>query len=163
LDDDERVWITFSGVHTAAEVWLNHQLVHRQSKLDEPFELEVTSALRERNELGVAVRQSDATLSIIGEVALEIRCRAFLRNLRIEPWEDRLRISGEAVGDWPEPLEIYAILGRSTIGYGHVLATPEGRRFELVSEGVASLADELQIELVSGGMVWYRIDEMYFA
>jgi hypothetical protein len=163
LDDYERVWLTFSGMQAPAEVWLNEQLLHNEERTAEPFEVEVTSLLRERNEARVELHQPDAEVADLGNVALEIRCRAFLRNVQIKVHENRLRISGEVVGDWSEPLELYAVAGRSVVGYEQVTATPAGRAFELETQELSSLGAELRIELVNGGTIWYALTDLYFA
>src|SRR6266404_2810562 len=79
LDSTERVWLTFADMEGAAEVWLNdHLLGQRDGGLD-PFEFEVTALLQVRNELKVLVTAPSETGGLWGEVALEIRCTAFLR------------------------------------------------------------------------------------
>ncbi len=55
LAPHERVWLTFAGADGSAEVLLNGLLLGRQERAGEPFEFEVTSLLRSRNELNLVV------------------------------------------------------------------------------------------------------------
>jgi hypothetical protein len=73
-----------------------------------------------------------------GEVALEVRCRAFLRGVRA--WPEfaggivRVHIQGEVVGTSDRPLELYLLLDDSTIAYRMLEPTALGQSFDLVSE-----------------------------
>src|SRR5438445_34011 len=82
LDPHELVWLTFAGVDDTAHVSLNDRFLGRQEKAAEPFEFEVTGSLRERNELVVDVEGPASSGGLWGEVALEVRCRAFLRGVQ---------------------------------------------------------------------------------
>src|SRR5713101_9402312 len=53
IDDYERVWLTFSGVKEAVEVWLNGRLLERWER--PAFEMEITALLGQRNHLDVVV------------------------------------------------------------------------------------------------------------
>ncbi len=72
IDENERVWLTFAGVEGIAAIWLNGQFLGRHEGPQQPFEFEITSLLRNRNELQVEV-EGPETGGIYGEVALEIR------------------------------------------------------------------------------------------
>jgi beta-galactosidase/beta-glucuronidase len=73
IDSDERVWLTFAGADSLAEVSLNNRFLGRHEGADEPFEFEVTNLLQDRNELIVEVESPTETGGLWGEVALEIR------------------------------------------------------------------------------------------
>jgi hypothetical protein len=173
LDDDERVWLTFAGVDASASVWLNGQSMGKHEGAAEPFEFDITSILRQRNELIVEVESPNTYGGLYGEVALEVRCTAFLRSVRA--WIERedagesFHISGQVVGQSLYPLDLYAILGRSTVAYARAEPSIAGILFHLVSgtfetqvlrQQEAQTSDQLRIrvELVHGGTLWYGID-----
>src|SRR5262249_6937687 len=127
------------------------------------FEAEVTSLLLPRNELIVVV-EGGVDGGLWGEVALEVRCRAFLRGICVEPTAGALQIRGTVVGPVGEQLELYAVLGRRTAGYATVAATPEGKPFTLDAE-IPADADEdgtvaLKLDLVNGASVWYTFEQV---
>ncbi len=76
IDAHERVWLTFSGVNGGADIRLNGLELGRGNG---SFEFEVTSLLKERNVLEVML-QLEPESPVWDEVALEIRCTAFLRD-----------------------------------------------------------------------------------
>src|SRR6266404_1505748 len=82
LAPHERVWLTFGGVDGSAEVCFNGRLLGTHRDPVAPFEFEVTSLLQPRNELTVLVEASGGSGGLWGEVALEVRCLAYLRSLR---------------------------------------------------------------------------------
>jgi hypothetical protein len=166
IDAHERVWLTFAGIDGAAEAQLNN---HPLGPIATASEIEVTSLLRPRNELVVEVEGTTEQGGLWDEVALEVRCTAFLRDLRSYAilTDDRveLRVSGQVAGMADRPLEVYLLLDRSVVGYQVVTAAAEGQPFEIVvpevplakwasSEGrVPSLP--VQVDLVNGAVVWY--------
>jgi hypothetical protein len=153
IDDYERVWLTFASVAGRALVCLNGTAL---GSIEGPAEFEVTRLLGERNALEVefAARGGDAGLT--GEVALEVRRTAFLRNLRVSV-ADGLHVRGEVAGQADEPLELYVICDRRTAAYAAVEA---GKPFQ-VSAGLVGLENstqptEIRVDLVQGAEVWYR-------
>src|SRR5438045_7321055 len=76
IDDFERVWLTFAGVEGAATVTLNDQPLGTFDTATGPAEFEITSLLRPRNLLSVAVESPEPNGGLWGEVALEIRATA---------------------------------------------------------------------------------------
>ena len=171
LDAWERVWLTVSGVSGRAIVRLNDHLLGCHEDTPASFEFEVTSLLRPRNELVVDVEGT--TEGLLGEVAMEIRCTAFLRDLcrfavrRGERAE--LHVSGRVVGVADRPLELYVVLDRSTVAYQMVTPTVEGQPFEIVVPDLAaetwrradgSFAGPLvKVDLVNGAIAWYTSEE----
>jgi hypothetical protein len=154
IDTHERVWLTFAGVGGAAEVSLNgHPLGRHDAPV--PFEFEVTGLLRPRNELAVEVEAAGPDGGLWGEVALEVRCTAFLRAVRVWTESGGLHAAGEVVGTADRPLDLYVIRGRSTVAYTTVEAAPAGRTFHLVAEGVSTDEAGVRVELVNGATVWY--------
>jgi hypothetical protein len=111
-----------------------------------------------------------------GEVALEVRCPAFLRDVRLWadfPGEPLLHVAGEAVGTSERPLELYVLVNGRTVLYRDRLSpTPDGTSFHEVvevpgaqrwwprGEGPAALHAVL-IDLIDGGSLWYRQEQAF--
>ena len=159
IDAQERVWLTFEGVAGEAEIRLNDQTLGRRSAAEqgEAFEFDVTSLLQARNELIVDVAGT-ARGGLWGEVALEVRCTAFLADLRrvaISKADGmELHVTGRVVGTAERPLELYVVLDRSVAAYHVIAATPEGQPFEIVVPNVAA-GSVVKVDLVNGATVWY--------
>jgi hypothetical protein len=165
IDADERVWLTFEEVRGAAEVWLNGQLLGRHADGAGSFEHEVTALLRQRNELLVDLQASDDLAGLAGEVAMEVRRTAFLRNVRAwfvrEEQGLRLHVAGEVVGTSEQPLEVYGLLNGRTVFYGVVQAVPEGRPFEKMTDLLdvqPESASAVRVDLIGGAVIWYSVD-----
>jgi hypothetical protein len=154
IDEYERVWLTFAGVEAVAEAWLNGRELGRFGGTG-PFAFEVTSLLRARNELTVEVEAPGGDGGLWGEVALEVRCTAYLRDVQARSQDGHLRVTGEVVGIADRPLDLYVIRKRSTAAYTTVEAAPEGRPFDMIAEGVWESAAPIRVELVNGATVWY--------
>jgi hypothetical protein len=162
LKAHERVWLTFAGVADRACVTLNDTPLG-QVEGDTPAEFEVTALLGPRNELVVDVEGPGGQGGLWGEVALEVRCTAFLRGVRAEAVGDggvfALHVAGEVVGVADGPLDLYVILGRSPLSEARVTARAEGTPFHLAVGGLdrQRLAGEtaVQVDLVNGATVWY--------
>jgi hypothetical protein len=170
IDADERVWLAFDGAADWAEVRLNGVALGEHTG-DGRFEFEVTSLLRPRNELLVEVTGDAANGGLYGEVALEVRCVVFLRRVRATATERAdgvwLEVGGELVGAGERSLELYVLLGRSTVAYAPVTAVSGSMPFRLTAEGLPR--DEwrgkegkpgaavVQVDLVNAAAVWYTI------
>jgi hypothetical protein len=170
LDDFERVWLTFAGVAGSAELWLNGQWLGAPPDPARPFEVPVNGLLRPRNELTVEVEAADDGGGLWGEVALEIRRTAYLRNVRValigSDGGDRLEVTGELVGsaagevDGPGPLELYVLLDGRSVAYATPEPAPEGRPFRVVSGPLAAAGPGVaRVELVKGASVWYTMEQ----
>jgi hypothetical protein len=173
IDEHERVWLTFAGADHRAEVWLNETMLgaHEGSGA---FEFEVTALLCARNELRVEVEGTAEQGGLWGEVALEVRCTAYLRGVRFRATTSNgrvtLHVTGQVVGTAPGPLELYAVLGRSPVAYATVVPTPEGTDFHLTGEaaaqegtqagGAAQAGEGLtaKVDLVNTATVWYTLE-----
>lgn len=171
LDSYETVWLTLAGVDAVALVTLNGQFLGRHERPAEAFEFEVTGLLRARNELVVDVEAPAGNGGLWGEVALEVRCGAFLRG--VSAWTEaaegnvKLRVQGEAVGTSDRPLDLYILLDRSTIAYRTIQPTVPGQRFEIVHEddrancgirlGQGGTDHEVRVDLVNGAVIWYSV------
>jgi hypothetical protein len=169
IDSYERVWLTFAGAAAQAAVALNGTALGLHDG-EGAFEFDVTDLLRPRNELVVDVEGPAESAGLWGEVALEVRCTAYLRGVRL--WAEaegdgwRAHAAGEVVGAAERPLDLYLVVGRSTAAYESVSAAAEGRPFHLVSDklggsgGPARAAErgdgaDAKVDLVDGATVWY--------
>ncbi len=156
IDADERVWLTCVGLADHADVRLNETLLAERQTA--PFEFEVTALLKPRNELILEVEGRAEAGGVWGEVALEVRCAAYLRGVHLRPVGDAVEVTGEVVGVSERPLELYVLLDHRQAGYETVAPTPEGRAFRLLAR--SSEANErpqsVQVDLVNGATVWYR-------
>lgn len=170
IDDYERVWLTFAGIEGAAEVWLNGQFLGEHEGSLGPFEHEVTSLLSARNELVVEVEAEGGDGGLWGEVAMEVRCAAFLREVRVWAAVDgdqvQLHAAGEVVGTSERPLELYLLLDNATIGYGTAEAAPGGRPFHLASgargeEHRRAGPHVVRVDLVNGASIWYTFESAF--
>lgn len=167
LDAFERVWLTCGGVESLADVSLNGESLGRAGGA---FEFEVTRLLQVRNELVVEVEGPAEGGGIWGEVALEVRCSAYLRGVLIRSevqgetaW---LHASGQIIGTAERPLDLYVLLDGKTVAYASLEAAPEGRTFQLTSEALSanrwqteSVPDNvhhIRVELVNGASLWYQ-------
>lgn len=161
IDEFERVWLTFAGVAGNHTVWLNGTC------LDSCQECDVTDLLKARNELRVEI-EGDQQAGLVGEVALEVRCTAFLRNVRLE-WSStergELHVRGEVMGTSAGPLELYLIIERRTVAYAAATATPNAWPFDLVATDfdAASFGTDwpvVKLDLVQGASVWYTWEQL---
>jgi hypothetical protein len=167
IDPQERVWLTFAGVEGTAEVRLNERFLGRFEGAA-PFELEVTSLLQARNCLTVEVEAANEDGGLWGEVALEVRCLAFLRGVRwwttAEGEGVRLHVAGEVVGICGRPLELYVLLDNRTILYHVLEAAPAGKAFQATADAIpleeTTRPREVRVELVNGASVWYAVEGM---
>ena len=163
IDDYERVWLTFAGADHQAAVWLNGTELGRHNGALEPFEFEVTRLLLARNELVIEVEADHPDGGLWGEVAMEVRATAFLHGVEIQAISEgeivHIRTTGRVLGTSPNPLELYLLLGRSTVGYLPIAA---GSSFELISDPLRkdTLAGihAVRVELVNTSTVWYVVE-----
>jgi hypothetical protein len=160
IDVFERVWLTLAAVTASAEVSLNGQLLGRGTEAEGPFEFAVTELLRPRNELKVVVEAADDRGGLWGEVALEVRCTAFLRQVHCTLEGDRLTVNGTVIGTAERPLDLYALLDGATVAYATVQPAPQGQPFCLASEALTldSGPHNVRVDLIDGAVVWYTVE-----
>jgi hypothetical protein len=161
IDDLERVWLTCAGVEGRSDWSLNGELLGSLALSAVTAEFEVTRRLRGRNELVVEVEAATDAGGLWGEVALEVRCSAYLRGVRAEAERSgagvRLRVRGEVSGEAGGPLELYVLAGGGTVGYGPCRA---GGAFEVVTEELKAgeLPPAVRVDLVCGAVIWYALE-----
>ena len=88
-----------------------------------------------------------------GEVALTVRCTAWLADVRCE----KNKASGRVLGEANRPLDLYILVDGSTAFYTRVKANPQGELVETALPPSKGGASEVTIELVNGGVVWDRV------
>jgi hypothetical protein len=169
IDAHERVWIT-GGATGPSEVWLNDIGLGRHDRPGTPFEFEVRFPLRDRNELVIEVESATPDGGLTGEVALEIRCAAYLRAVEVvaRPVDGRvtLTVAGEAVGECERPLDLYVLLNDRNVAYQTVVAKPGGEPFDVRLDPHALIPDlgaadnRVRVELVNGATVWYALERV---
>jgi hypothetical protein len=173
IDAYERVWLWLSGIRPRTSIRLNQQLLPAPDPSTAETEYEVTHLLRPRNELLVDLDVGPNLPEVSFEAALEVRCTAFLRNLRriaiLISEGVELRIQGQVVGEAERPLELYVLLESAFLRYQVITATTEGSPFEIrvpnlsaeqwrsVDGQLLSLA--VQVDLVNGAVVWFSNTE----
>jgi hypothetical protein len=167
IDAHERVWLTVAPAAAEpiapAEAWLNGERLGGHAG-GGPFEFEVTPLLGARNELVLELEGGGTNGGLWGEAALEVRCSAYLRNVRLTAKETQdgaaLCAEGELVGEAERPLELYLLLGRSTVAYATAEARGGAAPFRLeaaVTREAWRQAEAVQLDLVNGAAVWYTL------
>ncbi|MCS6851071.1 MAG: hypothetical protein NZ700_07870 [Gemmataceae bacterium] len=157
LDSHERVWLTFAGVEGDATVMLNDQPLGEAAQGPAGLEWNITDRLRPRNLLAVEVVSATPNGGLWGEVALEIRQTAFLRQVRVWQEEGKWHAAGEIAGVSERPLELYVLLDGITALY---TTSSAGDTFHFVIPGSESLdrqPREVGVDLIDGAHVWYRV------
>jgi hypothetical protein len=154
IDAYERVWMTFGGLPAAARISLNGSILGRQENAETPFEFDVTALLQGRNELTVELLEPPIAGAGWGEVAMEVRATAYLRNVRAHRDGATLRVTGEVVGTCDRPLDLYVLADNKTVHYSTVAARAEGQSFTVTCDKAA--VRQVRVELVNGASVWYR-------
>src|SRR5579859_6612977 len=79
IDSYEHVWLTFADIVGVADITLNDHLV--ASAVTGAAEFEVTPRLAPRNRLDVLLHADSDAAGLPGEIALEVRRDAFLRQI----------------------------------------------------------------------------------
>jgi hypothetical protein len=157
IDSHERVWLTFSGVKAPLELALNRIDLGRQ---ESDAAMDVSHLLGPRNEV-TADLDLNAGAGLWEEAALEVRCSAYLRGVRVESIAGKIHVRGEVVGSSEGPLELYLIAGRSPAGYEPAPLAGGVYPFDLSTDAVNSMGepvDRVKIDLVQGASVWYTVE-----
>jgi hypothetical protein len=158
IDDDERVWLTFAEVDGSADVTLNEQLLGTIYGSQVPAEFEVTKLLRPRNVLSVDITASEPDGGLGGEVAMEVRATAFLRDVRFERRGGKLVAQGVVVGTAPRPLDIYLLADNRCVSQDRIEPAASGRAFTLTAEHqLASAPLPVRVELIDAATVWWVV------
>ena len=164
LDPHERVWLVVEqGAGAVQELVLNEQPLNPGDGAWSSRAFEVTGLLARRNVLQIVAEVPATDCLLWDEVALEIRCTAFLHAVRVqvEPLGDHVRLhtGGEVLGEAGQPLEVYVLVENKTVAYAPVTA---GGPFAVASDplpaGQFTAGSTARVELVCGAVVWYSVD-----
>jgi hypothetical protein len=166
IDDFERVWLVFDGLVGSATISLNGQVLGQYDGQGRSFEFDVTSLLQPRNELSLVIEDASSHEQLWDEVAIEVRCLAWLRDVQVRLADDCgvcLDVNGFVAGTSVGPLELYVVLDRTPLLYTTVDASPAGESFALRSEplsedAIAKSPIPVRVELVNGAVPWYTLD-----
>jgi hypothetical protein len=154
IDDFERVWLTFEGAEERATASLNGESL---GTWEGAAEFEVTALLKPRNHLIVDVVAQAPSGGLWGEVALEVRATAFLKDVAVRLTESaspQLVATGQVAGNASRPLDLYLFAAGQFLAHTMVEA---GQRFELAAAPVPAMT-VVRIELVDAATIWYVVE-----
>jgi hypothetical protein len=154
IDAHERVWLTWTAMPPVSRVALNNEKLPLPT--GDTFAHDITSLLRQRNVLEIVVESLGPEAGGWGDVALEVRCTAFLANVRAtRDAAGVVHVSGDVAGVADAPLELYVLGDRSNLAYATVTA---GQSFRLPLETADPRPQILRVELVNVASVWYFVE-----
>jgi hypothetical protein len=154
IDEHERVWLIGERLEGMADITLNGQELSRGHT--GPFAYEVTSLLGQRNQLDVVIEAEREDDGLSGDVALEIRCTAYLESMAASA--DRtggVMISGVVVGHADAPLEIYVLADGSHVHYQNVQPSAAGTPLRVVIPPRDPPLEHIRVELINVATIWY--------
>jgi hypothetical protein len=150
IDEHERIWLVGEGLCGRAEVRVNGESLG--SSRGGSFEFPMTHLISERNELTIDLIADSPDDGLQGDVAVEIRCRAYLSDVRGEWMSDgRLRIIGQVCGEAERDLDVYVVAGDRPAAY---VCCSVGQWFDLVTHEPVEPSVEVRVELVAGPIMW---------
>jgi hypothetical protein len=161
IDSHERVWLVFDGVAVPMRVTVNESDLGTYAGA---VEVDVTQLLRARSELTVEMTDLAPGSRFWDEVALEVRCTAYLRNVQVTRSGGMILATGEVVGTAAGPLELYLVADRSPAGYAKVDPAGGVQSFSLRTEGTNRDGEPISrvtIELVQGAVAWYSVERAF--
>ncbi len=155
LDSFERVWLTFADIQGIAQIAVNGQPIGRDCS--GACEFEATARLGKRNRLEVDLAAASDACGLTGEVALEVRCAVYLRDVSVRrSAANELTVTGQIVGSWPEPFDLYMLLDGVNVYYQSVQTGVEPVSFTAVIPSAGGRT--LRVDLVQGPSSWFRTD-----
>jgi hypothetical protein len=158
LDAEERVWLVGEGVTGTATFYINGRRLEPYSVGADPFAFALTEPLPERNELTIDVDEGGPEAGIWGDVAIEIRRRAWLSNVKAELADgSRLTVKGAIVGEVASAFDLYVLVNGHTEAYA---SHGEGR-FELKTNELNQGPREVRLEMIHAAVVWW-VEEIEF-
>lgn len=166
IDDWERVWLTCAGVAGQATWRLNDTAIRLANSSEAQLELDITPILRERNDLVVEMEHTGPEGGPWGEVALEIRCRAYLSGVKMNAKraEDGLRVNigGQVVTEeLADPLELYVLINGANQAYErhHAIRAVSDFQFSLICEPPKTGNPlDVRVDLVNGATIWHTVE-----
>jgi hypothetical protein len=157
MDEHERGWIIVEGASGTFVASLNNQQIGDSTRGETSNEFEVTSFLRDRNELWLEFEKSGRG-QLWQDVYLEIRASAWLGRLSAHRVGDSLEVVGTVFGADQGNLDLYVILGRYPVIHNTVRAAPGGKSFRFASSplSVAEWPDRAVVELCHQSAIWHH-------
>ena len=153
LDDFERLWLIGEGLGGRATLHVNGREVGGAAGT---FAFPVTDLIAERNELVIDLESDGPDEGLSGDVALEVRCAAYLSAVRATRANGgQLLVEGIVAGEEGGTLEVYVLADGRTIGYKMCQA---GRPFAIVTDQCASGSADVRVELVNGSVIWFVVE-----
>jgi hypothetical protein len=154
IDEDERVWLTCEGFDGTAAIVLNEQSVAKDHV--GPFAFDVHALLKQHNRLEITITADSDRGGLWGEVALEVRCTAYLHELQTRRLEDgAVEVTGVVAGTYNRTLELYGLADGAHAHYQLVNPRPEGTPFRFVVPPRETAVQQVRVELVNVSAVWY--------
>jgi hypothetical protein len=154
IDDHERIWLTCDGLEGVADILLNDLVLARDHT--GPFAFDVTPQMKRHNRLEVAIAADSDSAGLWGEVALEIRCSAYLSDLEVQRLADGgLEVSGRVRGTCDSALELYGLGDRAHVHYQRIEARPEGTPFRFVVPARQPPVMRVRVDLIHISTIWH--------
>jgi hypothetical protein len=153
IDSYEHVWLTFAEIAGMADIALNETpLAHGATGT---VEFEITELLTPRNRLEVRLLAESDTAGLPGEVALEVRRDAFLRDLAARAERDgSVHVTGRVHGSAARPLEVYLRADGQNVGYAVVAADQPFQMAFRLDHALSTV----RVELVCVAECWHAVE-----
>jgi hypothetical protein len=175
LDDWERVRVVRDDMPTCRSSWrvndvdlqwINAGGDDEPTSVYRPIVADVTSLLRERNELAVKFEGWTNDSESFGGAVLEIGCPAYVRHVRVRPQRVQggwvLPTDVDVAGEHEAgPLELYALIDGRTVGYQVLPSTDrEATECFALDENIipGGSTARLRIDLVCGAVIWDTVE-----
>jgi len=154
IDAHERVWLMIDDLHGTWDIALNGTTLATGQTA--AFAADVTGLLAARNRLELTAAIVDRPQPLGGEVALEVRCTAYLDEMQAAADPDgAMVIRGVVRGTADGPLELYALADGEHVHYQTIEARPAGTPFRIEVPRREEPVRELRVELISIATIWY--------
>ncbi|MCI0681625.1 MAG: hypothetical protein L0Y71_05945 [Gemmataceae bacterium] len=153
IDDYERVWLVGDGMEGVATLRLNDTVLATDQRA--PFAVEVTPLLKRHNCLKITVSADSDRGGLWGNVALEIRCSAYLHDVHVRQLVDgSLEVTGAVTGTCDQPLELYGLADQAHAHYQQIEPRPEGAPFRMVLPPRDPPIQLLRVDIVRVSKIW---------
>jgi hypothetical protein len=153
IDSYEHVWLTFAEIAGSADITLNDHAV--ASAVTGTAEFEITPLLASRNRLDVVLCADSDAAGLPGEIALEVRRDAFLRQVAAHADSDgAVHVTGRVCGSSVRPLEVYLLADGQHAAYSLVAADrPVALTFRM-----DRVPQTVRVELVCVAECWHAAE-----
>ncbi len=152
----EHIWLTCDGCTGCREVRVNGQQL--APPVNDSFSYDVSSLLTARNQLEVVVQGDTDDAGLWGDVALEMRRDAFLKDVHVNRSGDVGSVAGNVVGTAPRPLELYTLVDHHHVDYRTIEPNVIGTPFHIELANLPSVDATLRIELIHISEIWYIVE-----